>query len=121
MSSDKFEPTCKFELSGSQFSVLEVLFVSSLVGVVIGTFIFVSQSLVLLVVSLFLTFSVTRLFPPFNPIAGAVRGFLLTGGIAVLLVLVVEGDILVKAAIVALLPPLGYCLGFLNSELAKEY
>jgi hypothetical protein len=111
--------SCNRQVASHQISVKEMLFVVTLAASAVGTYIYLSQTLVLLVGAVLMLSALTSWAAPHNPILGAIRGFIVAIIIAIPLILVSSENRLHNVGIIVLIPPLGYCLGFLNSELSQ--
>jgi hypothetical protein len=106
--------------SWRQVTVFELFFLTTLVAIAMGVFLYVSEVLAVLVGGVIIVHGVARAWPPDNPIAGAVRGFIAATLIGWSLFALGFGDYFLRLSLLVFLPPLGYILGFVHSEWNRE-
>jgi hypothetical protein len=106
--------------SWRQVTVFELFFLTTLVAVGMGVFLYVSEVLAVVVGGVIVVYGVACAWPPDNPIAGAVRGFIAATLIGWSLFVLGFGDYFLRLSLLVFLPPLGYILGFIHSELNRE-
>lgn len=100
----------------TQFSLLELFFALTLSGVAIGVHTYISSLLAMVISAGLLLVASVRLWPSHNSIIGALRGFFMAGLIAWICICFGVEEYHSKLGIAVLLPPLGYLIGYLNSE-----
>jgi hypothetical protein len=123
MLDEQFETaTPQFEkvVSWRQVTVAELFFATTLIAVAVGVFLYLSEILAVLVGGIIAVYGIVRAWPPSNPIVGAVRGFVAATLIGWALFWLGLGDYFLRFSLIVFLPPLGYILGFLHSELDRE-
>lgn len=118
---DKYQMTNQREVASKlsrQFTLFELIFLISTFAVGLAIYRNVSESLALLIAGGLMLVAFSRLYPPLNPIVGAVRGFLIAAGISgFLLVARSDSQSAIETALILSLPPVGYVVGLANSEL----
>lgn len=100
-----------------QITLMEILFTTTLVAVSIGVYQYFGPIIAVFLAGGLMVIGSVRLWPPRNPLAGGVRGFVAASLIGWALFAIGTGDQFYRMGLVILLPPLGYILGFFHSEM----
>lgn len=100
-----------------QITLMEMLFAMTLVAVSMGVYQYFGPIIAIFLAGGLLVIGSVRLWPPRNPLAGGIRGFVAASLIAWALFAIGTGDQLYRMGLVILLPPLGYIVGFFQSEM----
>jgi hypothetical protein len=102
--------------SSFQTTLFELFFVTTLIAVAIGVFLNVSEILAVFIGGAVMVYAAAKIWPPANPVVGAVRGFVAATLIGWGLFLLGFGDPFARFSFIVFLPPLGYITGFWQSE-----
>jgi uncharacterized membrane protein len=100
-----------------QVTLMEMLFATTLVAVSMGVYQYFGPIIAIFLAGGLMVIGSVRLWPPRNPLAGGVRGFVAASLIGWALFAIGSGDQFYRMGLVILLPPLGYIVGFFQSEM----
>lgn len=100
-----------------QVTLMEILFATTLVAVSMGVYQYFGPIIAIFLAGGLMVIGSVRLWPPRNPLAGGIRGFVAASLIAWALFAIGTGDQFYRMGLVILLPPLGYIAGFFRSEM----
>ena len=97
-------------LSGYQLSLFELFFVTTLLAVGLGVYIYVSPVLAMLAGGLWIVIAIVNNFSPSNPLSGGLIGFAAASTITLLVAPLLRSEIAIVGLSVVF-PSLGYFCG----------
>lgn len=100
-----------------QITLMEILFTTTLVAVSMGVYQYFGPIIAIFLAGGLMVLGSVRLWPPRNPLVGGIRGFVAASLIGWALFAIGIGDQFYRMGLVILLPPLGYIVGFFQSEM----